>query len=143
MRQIDDKINFAFLLFIISVVEAIHNLYYAVATISRIFNERFYDAMLEPSLWFFSQFIITIAFLFLGYKVWITPHLRLGNITKYVDEIVAKEKFYNDFLAHEIINYNIVTLNAIQLMDEDGVGDKLNLIEIANRAQLKLSNLLS
>jgi signal transduction histidine kinase len=99
--------------------------------------------MLEPTLWFFSQFIITIAFVFLGYKVWITPHLRLGNISEYMDEIVEKEKFYNDFLAHEIRNYNTITLNAIQLMSEEKTSNDPILLEIANRSQLKLANLLT
>ncbi|MHA1910569.1 MAG: sensor histidine kinase [Candidatus Kariarchaeaceae archaeon] len=142
MKQIDDKINFAFLLFIVCVTETVHNLYYAIATISRINDEDIYNTMLEPSLWFLSQFIITIAFIFLGYKVWITPHLRLGNISVYMDEIIEKEKFYNNFLAHEIRNYNTITLSAVQLMNEEQKSDP-NLVEIANRAQLKLANLLS
>ncbi|MCG3218501.1 MAG: HAMP domain-containing histidine kinase [Candidatus Heimdallarchaeota archaeon] len=143
LKQIDDKINFAFLLFIVCITESVHNLYYTIATFSRIYDEGIYDNMLEPGLWFFSQFIITIAFVFLGYKVWITPHLRLGNISDYMDEIVEKEKFYNNFLAHEIRNYNTITLNAIQLLNDEEFSNDLDLIEIANRAQLKLANLLS
>jgi signal transduction histidine kinase len=143
MKQLDDKVNFALLLFIVCIAETAHNLYYAIATIARINDESIYNSMLEPILWFFSQFIITVAFIFLAYKVWITPHLRLGNISEYMDEIIQKEKFYNDFLAHEICNYNTITLNAVQLMNEKEAKYDINLVGIANRSQHKLANLLS